>query len=153
MPHQVTINNLPLCCGAFMLQCFYQNPDPVERGKYLKDGGYSTTQIENYKRSEAWETTEEYLKRIEERLDYYTSAWKGQKCYIMAILNEQEEKILGSLMLKKGFEVLIPKMKNSSGSSIVTYVFYLTKKPDSPEPAVKPKSIVGRSVASLRRGS
>lgn len=134
MAAEIVHEQLPLCCGIIFLRNFEKRTDPVDWSRYgtveqRVAYGYTDAYIKNYEEVHKPETKEEYRKRVADYLKTHIEAFETQKSYSLIALNVAENNIIGDVILESGFEILIPMMRNPSGTEIILYVKYHIKKP------------------------
>lgn len=140
--HQMT-----KCCGILINHSFEKLADPISNShmsdSVKKATGHTDDYVKHYNKNHA-ETLEQWPKRILEYLKRHIKELKGDKSYTLAALNKEENDYLGQAFLDAGFEVLVPMMKNPSGTEIILYVHYHIQKPWEEKKVVR-KSIIKKA--------
>lgn len=146
---QLKIENILACCGIFGISRLQKRSNPTDfaslgpmnLGEYKAIYGAETPEdFKELNKLQGRETLEEYRERIYRFLKTKTASLKGIKAYIVMILNDGELKNLEEdKILEMGWEILVPRMKNPSGTWITMYIFYLVPKPGAPAPKFESK--------------
>lgn len=134
---------LQICCGVRLVYGFDKRPDPPDWGK-IRDGSgnlYTKEYIYSYERNYPTETKEGYLERIRIFLENHVKTYHDQKSYTLVALNKEQNDQLSDIIKGVGFEILIPMMRNPSGTEIILYVKYHIKKPKE---IVSKKSVLAK---------
>lgn len=136
---KVILENHPLCCGIFLLKDLSREPDAaVYTDEYLRRNVFgrdpTPEQREKYIASIHCETDEEYKTRIDKQVGDFVKSYAKKKSYLLCVLNTKEIKYgAEEILLKHGFEVVIPHTRNPTGSGITMYACHLLPK-DNREP-------------------
>jgi hypothetical protein len=144
------IRQLEDCCGAFLIYGLTKVPSPRDLDYYrqnyskssLEYSGIDQEYVDNWNNSNQTETTESYAERISAFLREAIRTRKGEKSYYILILNTEQKVYAESVVLSCGFEVLIPEMRNPTGTEITTYVYYLMDKPYTDAPKKPPQTSI-----------
>lgn len=128
MAHVLQIDQMKDCCGVYFLSNFRKNNNPESqthidhawKRSHPKDWEYH---LLRYQKDAMCETRQEYHERIRGRLRQHQKDLSGKKSYSLMILNSNEDEEIGHI-LREFCEVLIPMMRNPTGSAIVTYIMY-----------------------------
>lgn len=139
-----TLNDsqLQICCGVRLVYGFDKRPDPVDWEKLNTPVVmYGKVYIEDYERNHPTETKEGYLERVKTFLENHVKGYHDQKSYTLVALNKDQNDQLSDIIIGVGFEILIPMMRNPSGTEIILYVKYHIKKPKE---IVSKKSVLAK---------
>ena len=136
---KVILENHPLCCGIYLLKDLTRGPDPeIYTLTYLAQRifGHTPTQerADAYIKEMNCETDLEYKTRIDKQVGDYVKQFTNRKSYLLCVLNTKEIEFgAEEILLKHGFEVVIPHTRNPTGSGITMYACHLLPK-DGREP-------------------
>lgn len=127
MANKVTVEQINRCCGAYLMHSFDRMVEPITLSRFRQIYNGSATDEQH----KAWlkdncETLEEHKKRIRFQVSTFQSDWKNKKAYFLAITNSKEKQAgVDEILLDLGFEVLVPTMKNPTGTDITMFIYHL----------------------------